>query len=75
MWNGLLVDKKSPGLYPDIVLDAQDAAYATYCGYLKGNNKGTKTKWARIALSDLTGDWPDIALNESCNPCMSPRTH
>ena len=55
VWNGLLIDKKSPGLYPDIVLDAQDTAHVTYCGYLK-NNKGTKTKWARIALSELIGD-------------------
>ena len=56
VWNGLLIDKKSPGLYPDMVLDAQDTAHVTYCGYLKNNNKGTKTKWARIALSELIGD-------------------
>jgi hypothetical protein len=63
-WNGLVVDKKSAGLYPDMALDEDGSAYVTYCGFLSGKGS-VKTKWARISLPDLTGDWKEVELNGS----------
>jgi len=63
-WNGLLVDKKNGGFYPDIALDAQGTAIVTYCSALKNGNF-TKTKWAHISLPDLSGAWTQLALNGS----------
>jgi hypothetical protein len=60
-WNGLLVDKKNTGLYPSIALDTNGVAYVTYCGLLR-NDRNTTTKWARIALSDLTGTWTNVSV-------------
>ena len=62
-WNGLLVDKKNGGFYPDIALDG-GAAIVSYCNALKNGNF-IKTRWARIGLPDLTGEWSNVALNGS----------
>jgi hypothetical protein len=57
-WNGLLVDPKNTGFYPDIALDTEGVAFVTYCGATKG-------KWARIALPDLTGVWTNMTVTGS----------
>jgi hypothetical protein len=60
-WNGLLVDPKNTGYYPSMALDSNGVAYVTYCGDLV-DDRGAKAKWARIALSDLTGAWTNVSV-------------
>jgi hypothetical protein len=60
-WNGLLVDQKNTGFYPSIALDTNGVPYITYCGQSESGR--AKTKWARIALSDLTGVWTNVSVS------------
>jgi hypothetical protein len=57
-WSGMLLDTKNAGFYPSLAVRSDGVAYGTYCTALKGEK--SQGKWARIALSDLTGTWTNV---------------